>query len=257
MIPFWCIRLFFELLNIVILALAVGVVVEWRNDDDNRLTGSVDTAYKIIAPIYIGVIGVCLILTITEIILLARHKLKPLAFLIMNIVKTAIMTVLFVFQIISYIYRGTYRNSAIGLGVSTLLLLSFWIPLIYGSVIYHRFRKEKKLYSVVQDPLSTIPLDTAYPPVPYPQQPYNEPYESRYKCVAAGDLESNTGDVGALGRRASYNHERDNRFEAFRQDRSAYSSEQQPLNPSGNIPELHVEHHNGEAYEINSRRELR
>jgi hypothetical protein len=97
--------------------------------------------------------------------------------------------------------------------------------------------------------------DTSYPPVPYPQQPYNETYESRYKG-GIGDVESNAGDMG-MGRRASYNHERDNRFEAFRQDRSAYSPESQPLNQGANIPELHVEHHDGEVFEMNSRRELR
>jgi hypothetical protein len=50
LIPFWCIQLFFELLDIIVLGLAVGVVNEWHNeyDDDNGVivTDTVDTAYK-------------------------------------------------------------------------------------------------------------------------------------------------------------------------------------------------------------------
>lgn len=136
--------------------------------------------------------------------------------------------------------------------------MSFWVPLIYGSVIYHRFRKEKKSYKQVDDP-HAMKLDTSYQPSSYAQQPYNdESYESRYKGAANSDLESGTRGVGATGRRLSYNHERDNRFDAYRQSRGASPPEQQPLSPANpTVPQSHVELHDAEVHEMNSRSELR
>lgn len=51
-------------------------------------------------PVYESVLAVLLILTITEIILLVRHKLRPAAFLIINIIKALIWTAAFVLDII-------------------------------------------------------------------------------------------------------------------------------------------------------------
>jgi len=60
-------------------------------------------------------IAICLVLTITEIVLLARHKLKPLTFIIMNVVKSAIWTVIFVFDIISAVDNSARTTSVFGI----------------------------------------------------------------------------------------------------------------------------------------------
>lgn len=139
LIPFWCLQLFFECVDIAVLALTIGIVDEWDSSNDSRLTDAVKTAGKMyvfsphslgpmsnslnsIAPIYIGVISICLILTIAEIILLARRRLKPATFLIMNVIKTTVWTGLFILNILSYASRRAYRSEAVGLGVSALLL---------------------------------------------------------------------------------------------------------------------------------------
>jgi hypothetical protein len=131
--------------------------------------------------------------------------------------------------------------------------LSFWIPLIYGSVIYHRFRKEKKTYKPV-DPLSN-PVDTSYP----------SQYPTQFKGYATpephSDLESNMGSIPSNGRRASYNHERDTRFEAYRQqDRGTYSDigMQDSVVTSPDVPQVYVQHHDVNVYEMeHTRRDLR
>jgi hypothetical protein len=51
-------------------------------------------------------------LTITEIVLLAKHKLKPLTFLIMNVVKSGIWTVIFVLDVISAVDNSESRTAS-------------------------------------------------------------------------------------------------------------------------------------------------
>ena len=181
LVPFWTVQLFFMLVFIVLLGLSLGVLVTYDNNDedwnDSRFDNIPDPehviheAKNVFVPIWITLCVICLILTITEIILLARHKLRPLAFLIMNVIKTAIWTALFVLDIISAVTAGGRTTSIVGITIDAILLyvphsqphqklpltsyldrLSFWAPLIYGSVIYHRFRREKKSYKPVDRP---------------------------------------------------------------------------------------------------------
>jgi len=247
LIPFWIIQLFFGLLMIVVLALALGVVnSSWAGKKIDDYDGEVRKASKVVSGVYIGIISLCVILTITEIVQLVRHRLKPLFFLITNVIKTAIWTSLFILDIIAVIRQANNRRYGTGgLVVSALLVFSLWVPLVYGSIIYHRFRKEKKSYKNVESHHLAMPLDTSYPPVPYAQTPY----DSRYKGTS--DIE-----IGAGGRRVSYNHERDVRFESYRQEQS-HSPENEPLTSGASIPELHVEHHDEQNFDMASRRELR
>lgn len=129
LIPFWTIQLGFTLAFIALLAVAMGVLVAWKQtdnnmadfmdqDSDNAVTVAYQkcvllnspamiwadiSAFSRVIPIYITVCAICLILTVTEIILLARHKLKPMAFVIMNVVKSAVFTALLVLDIISLV----------------------------------------------------------------------------------------------------------------------------------------------------------
>jgi len=231
-----------------LLAVAIGVLVYWQHNDegvdDNNSpiysdvnSGAVHAAEDVIIPIWMAIIVLCLILTITEIVLLARQKLKPLTFLIMNVVKSTIWTVIFVFDVISAVDNSSRTASAIAIIIEAVLLLCFWIPLIYGSIIYHRFRKEAKSYKPVDHPLSN-PLE----PTEYPSQ---------YKAYVQEHVDEEAGSI------PGYNHQRDTRFESYRQDQTSFSDvTERPIGIP--IPQVHVEHHDGEVYEMeSSRRDLR
>lgn len=69
-----------------------------------------------------SIIVLCLCLTITEIVLLARHKLKPLTFVIMNVVKSTIWTIIFVFDVISAVDNRSRTASAIAIIIEAVLL---------------------------------------------------------------------------------------------------------------------------------------
>jgi hypothetical protein len=127
--------------------------------------------------------------------------------------------------------------------------LCFLAPLIYGSVIYHRSRKDGGSYKPVdhpyQNPVADFGAPTAYP--------------SQYKAfVQESDIESNRVP-GA--RRLSYNHQKDPRFESYRRASNSYGDasilETTMISTSPDVPNIHVQHHDGEAFEMESRRGLR
>ncbi|KUJ13875.1 uncharacterized protein LY89DRAFT_672147 [Mollisia scopiformis] len=277
LIPFWSIQLLVGLLDLALLGLAVGVIVNWDNNDGYCADGidcnfnEVSTGAKIIVPIWMAMLLICLVLTIAEIILLARHKLKPKTFVIFNTIKSTIWTVLFVLDIVSFVDNNSRTVSFVGLIIEAVLWLCFIIPLIYGSVIYHRTRRDG--YSSVIDPNANPSNVDGVPEYPAIQTPYTG-YSA--KAYAAPDIEAQPGSE----RRASYNHERDTRFEAFRS--SSYGNESylpyaQEVHgdigyrgtvPTGGlssgrgspeIPQVYVQHHDGETFEMesNSRRDLR
>jgi hypothetical protein len=120
--------------------------------------------------------------------------------------------------------------------------------MIYGAVIYHRFRREKKSYVQVETP-------------GYPQNEFGgTEYPSQYKQFVQ---EEPVLDSNSSGRRLSYNHQRDTRFENYRRasnpDFMADGRELGGLSPgSPPIPQVYVEHHDGETFEMeNSRKTLR
>ena len=103
-------------------------------------------------------------------------------------------------------------SSAFGYLLLTADSLSFWIPLIYGSVIYHRSRKESRTYKPVEHPLS-MPQDNIVP----------TEYPSQYKHFVAEEQHDDVESRPGRPRRLSYNHQRDTRFESYRQERSSFS----------------------------------
>lgn len=64
---------------------------------------------------------ICLVLTITEIVLLARHKLKPKTFVIFNTIKSTIWTALFIVDIVSFVDTNSRTVSFIGLIIEAVL----------------------------------------------------------------------------------------------------------------------------------------
>ena len=97
--------------------------------------------------------------------------------------------------------------------------VSFVVPLIYSAVIYHRLRREKRSYAAV-DLSHCVPISYLHNnPMPYGTNPlYNHQYTPEIQGFVARDLEAGPG----MERRASYNHERDTRFDMYQQERTSY-----------------------------------
>ncbi|KAG0650543.1 hypothetical protein D0Z07_3076 [Hyphodiscus hymeniophilus] len=254
LIPFWCLQIGFMLVFIPLL------VVSYKNNNDEDWDGT-STRYDV----WITLCGFCLLLTITEIILLARHKLRPLAFLLMNVAKAAIWTALFILDIVSVVNDGGRTTSTVGIILHAVLLLCFWIPLIYGSIIYHRLRKEKKSYTPVNHPYS-LQADT--------QDHHSSQIPVAYNTSATShgplrDIESNREHPGVDVQRArspSFNHERDTRYETYMRTRMSFQQadtatsetfKRKALVSGGEgIPSVFVEHHDGVAFEMESGKSL-
>ena len=97
------------------------------------------------AGVWLAVLVVCLAMTVAEIILLARHKLKPLTFVVMNTIKTTIWTILFVIDIISVVrYDNGRAASALSLIIEAVLLyalcpsLRSMTTLTFSQIIFRR-----------------------------------------------------------------------------------------------------------------------
>ncbi|KAH8667400.1 hypothetical protein BGZ60DRAFT_431641 [Tricladium varicosporioides] len=259
LIPCWCIQLFFMLAMIALLGLSIGVIVSWQKSYNNNGYDADDLkkATHIVGPIWITLCVFCVILTIVEIILLARRSLKPIVFLIMNVTKSGIWTVILILDIVSAVTVGGRTTSILGVLIDAILYLSFLVPLIYGSVIFHRSRKEKKFYSPVDAPYNVRngvhnvnANDLSYP--------------SQYKGFITEQPAASVEAPTERPRRLSYNHTRDTRFESYRRERSMSNpngdrpSVGSPVNRSNIIPEVYIEHHDGEAFEMEgSRRQLK
>lgn len=77
---------------------------------------------------------------IVEVVLFARHALRPLVYLIFNCIKTTIWLFSLIFAIIDLIDGG----SILGLILKIIFFFAFLGTLIYASVIYHRQRQSMR-----------------------------------------------------------------------------------------------------------------
>ncbi|KAH8601918.1 hypothetical protein B0O99DRAFT_607738 [Bisporella sp. PMI_857] len=231
LIPFWIVQILFELIIVAALGLSLGAVGYF---DNNGWDFTNKTAFNIVAGVGIALGLICLILTITEIILLARRKLKPKTFVIFNAIKSIIWTGLFIWDIVVVVKNDRRRYVALGLVVEAILLLAFITPLIYSSVIYHRACKSahNALYNDFDMPINTS----------YPSQTYDAPvgqYSGRYE---APHRMGNHGGSGVGG----YEHTKRTHFEDYR----IGSGESVPLKGMVGDRDDYV-------YEMGSRREVR
>lgn len=252
LVPFWILQILLEILMIGTFGLALGVLAKYTADsvdaDGNITIDNTTVNYNKVIPAvrgtlyaWIGLIGLCLILTVTEIILLFCHSLKPKTFIIMNSVKSAVWTAIFVFDIIDVIKQNSGMDagaikarSTVGIIIETVLLLCFLIPLIYGGIVFYRDRKGG-VYNKVGHPYAVPTGNTAYPSAYTP-------------FVYDHDTEANR-TPGA--RRASYNHQKDTRFESYRRSYGGDSPQEKTVGANG--PQIHVQHHSGETFEMSKR----
>jgi hypothetical protein len=136
LVPFWSLQILFMLVYIALLALAIDILVSYENNDNedwddtqfDNLSDPQNVVHKAldyVVPVWMVLCVICLVLTITEIILLARHKLRPLAFLVMNIIKTAIWTPLFGLDVFSAIRAGERTATVVAILIEAVLLYVF------------------------------------------------------------------------------------------------------------------------------------
>jgi hypothetical protein len=194
--------------------------------------------------LYLVFCGLCLILTITEVVMILRRKLHPLAFVIMNVLKSALWTALFVLDFVVSSRQLYHRSAIVGrvidvilmyvsflplnpphTALTTYLRLAFYIPLIHGSLIYHRYRTGSAYRAV-----DTKRFSDTSEVVEKSQSSSPQAYKSlaNVEVVDDVDLEANTNDSPTeiepqTPRRLSYNHVRDTRFDSYKQTRRSFS----------------------------------
>ncbi|KAF7959431.1 hypothetical protein EAE96_001049 [Botrytis aclada] len=215
LIPCWIVQILFSGFALAIVAVTIAHIMSDDFDDDIddndvRIALSIGWAYIVF-------IGLCIILTITEIVLMFRHKLKLIVFLMMNIFKCASWTALFVVSLWNAfgVVKRTMPN-IVSLVVDIILLLAFYIPLAHGSLIMHRNRKAAQ-YEPVNLKHNSFDSATESFPDAFPQA-----FKSLTNIEETTDLEANDHTTGRP-RRLSYNHTRDTRFDSYKQTRRSFS----------------------------------
>ncbi|KAI9881547.1 MAG: hypothetical protein M1830_000111 [Pleopsidium flavum] len=151
--------------------------------------------------ILIIICSVCALLDIIEIILFVPGKLKPLTYLIFQVIKTTIWLILFLISVVN-VGEGAAK-SAVGRGMIAVIeivvvLLSFVATLIYGSTIYHRARhgRNTRSYQPALDEEGIAPFTLRPSPAP---APYSElGYQHRHGNETA--IEMGPGENAATGR---------------------------------------------------------
>ncbi|KAK3701068.1 hypothetical protein LTR37_015630 [Vermiconidia calcicola] len=132
LIPLWSIQLIVLLLFSATSALALWAV------DQVELDNSVESVLNLGAAIQLAFSAATIVLVIIEIILVACHRLGPVANIVIQSIKSLVWTVFFILAIIAAV-----DGSLTGLGFFLLLVLFLTClgQLIYGAVIVHRKRK--------------------------------------------------------------------------------------------------------------------
>ena len=83
-------------------------------------------------PVWIAVSTLCLIITISEIIFLAIHKLKPLFFVIVNSLKTGVWTAAFVTSMLSVSKDDPKLSKGVTVGGNVIVLLVILLIFLPG-----------------------------------------------------------------------------------------------------------------------------
>jgi hypothetical protein len=95
-----------------------------------------------------------MLFSLTEVILFMRHHLTPTKYFVFNLLKFLGWSVLFLCAVPALVL---FRSSLWGVIVNVCEELTFLGTLIYASVIYHRFRKERNAA------METVAKQSVYP----------------------------------------------------------------------------------------------
>lgn len=139
--------------------------------------------YSSAAIIIIGLLAFCLILDFVAIVMFSFHSLKPLVFLIFNVIQTGTWIALFVLDLIGALEddddsSSIYKNYG-GWIVSIVTLAVFIGLLIYASVVYHhsRIAARRSIYAPAKGIDYQYQQDNAFDayriPTPQPFAPFS------------------------------------------------------------------------------------
>jgi len=104
LVPFWVVRIIVMLIDVAAYTLIIIAVAKYRNEFDDALreydTNLTSKTVLAIVCVVLGIVGICLILDVVCIIQRCRRALSPPFFLVVNVLQTAIWTVLFILSLI-------------------------------------------------------------------------------------------------------------------------------------------------------------
>ncbi|KAI9658232.1 MAG: hypothetical protein M1821_002365 [Bathelium mastoideum] len=146
LIPFWVIESFWTIIEIGLTAFLLAVVEDDGNEIDSDLQqdghGNFVGHYKkplvAVSAVTMVFYAAVLLLTIAEMILYCARRLKPILFLVSNVLKSVFWLVVLILDIVGAV-KGHLAAGSVFLTV--IIFLCFLGPLIYSAVSYHRFRR--------------------------------------------------------------------------------------------------------------------
>ncbi|MCJ1383792.1 hypothetical protein MMC17_006906 [Xylographa soralifera] len=170
LIPFWVLQIIFMCIQVASASLGIywntgtsstSNTTVYTDNSSNTTTytsGSINSGYvytnggtyyysynnAAVIALYAIILAIALIgllFSLAEIILFARHHLTPTKYFVSNLLKFLAWTALFCVGIANAVLYGTY---VLSLAINIVVELLFLGTLIYGSVIFHRFRKERR-----------------------------------------------------------------------------------------------------------------
>ncbi|OAL52214.1 hypothetical protein IQ07DRAFT_363960 [Pyrenochaeta sp. DS3sAY3a] len=167
LIPFWVMRIC--LMIFIIVAYAITL----RNLDSIKDVTKPAVASVVIFMLFIVIV---LLLDVLAIVLFIRDALKPATFLTMNCFQTGFWGGVLILDLVA-IGRGA---SAVGIGFSVFVFLTFVGLLIYSIVGYNRAKKaaQRGQYAPAHNPAA--PALSTYPaahPTQYPTPIQSNPYQ--------------------------------------------------------------------------------
>ncbi|KAL6707725.1 hypothetical protein ACN47E_003846 [Coniothyrium glycines] len=155
LVPFWVVRICIMLLIIVASAITLRAIDEYSDIIKPAIASVV---------VFMLFIVIVLLLDILAIVLFLRDALKPATFLTMNCVQTGFWAGVLIMDFVA-IGQGA---SAVGIGFSIFVFLTFVGLLIYSIVGYRRAKKatQRGNYTPAHNPAAPTPA--AYPQYPMP-----------------------------------------------------------------------------------------
>ncbi|MCJ1416941.1 hypothetical protein MMC32_003280 [Xylographa parallela] len=175
LIPFWVLQVIFMAIQVASASLGIywntattsatsstTVYTDNGSNTTTYTTGSINSGsvytnggtyyysynYTAVIALYAIILAIALLgllFSLAEIILFARHHLTPTKYFVSNLLKFLAWTALFAVGVANAALYGTYVLSLV---VNVVVELLFLGTLVYGSVIFHRFRKARRAGAV-------------------------------------------------------------------------------------------------------------
>ncbi|KAK5124029.1 hypothetical protein LTR85_002226 [Meristemomyces frigidus] len=181
LVPFWVVDLIWFLVILIFASMDVGLYNEESGID------------VIEAAVLLAMSSISMILDVTAIVLLARHKLTPVTYLVFQCVKTAFWTYPFIVDIV---LSAHHYKTGLSFLFTVVLFCTSVGQLAYGSITLDRKRKGKLphrgQYTGVEGGHLAAGYETpprgsyaAYNPYGAPPNPFRDPSPARGPSPAA------------------------------------------------------------------------